>query len=358
MNAQLKDITTPPAAMTFENGIKHPDLWLWDSWTCQIGKQLNLYCLAMPRIDVRGEAILPEHRNNHRFHVRRFASEDNGATWTDFGSVQTPSQLEDRSDSRNVWSGSVTQLGDGRVLYGFTGIMECADNRPFVQSICVGSADSIDDEIKIQSTSISSSLFQYDEIITAGYYLGPKPTLGDGLGEEGGPILAWRDPFAIQDGEGVIHLYWSAKVGPDRPAIARATLEERDNGFQVKTLFPPVCLPDSELVTQAEVPKVYPLGDTGSYLLVISACDSRYEGQPVDEITKVQRFYISEDLNGPWRSYSTDGSLVPGCEFLFGGSVTQYNADRHSVNFIAPYTEMANDDVQLSFGPIIEIPLK
>ena len=358
MNAQPIDIAAPPTSVIFKNEINHPDLWLWDSWTCKIVDQLNLYCLAMPRLDNGGSAILPEHRNNHRFHVRRFVSEDNGGTWKDMGCIQVPSQLEDNSDSRNVWSGSVTQLKDGRILYGFTGILEGAENCPFIQSICLGVANSIDSEINLQSASLSSSLVNYDDIVSAGYYLGSKKRLGDRLGEEGGPILAWRDPFAIQDSQGLVHLYWSAKVGPDRPAIARATIEEVGGIFEIKKLFPPVCLPDSELMTQAEVPKVYPLGDTGSYLLVISACDSRYEGQPADEVTKVQRFYLSENLNGPWRTYSPHGSLVPDCEYLFGGSVTGYNSQNHSVGFIAPYTEMASDDIQLSFGPVIQIPLK
>jgi len=92
---------------TFENGIHHPEFWLWDSWTCTDVQGLHLYCLALSKTDASGAAITPPDRNKHQFHIRHFVSLDQGNSWTDHGPVLQPGQIADGSDARNVWSGSV-----------------------------------------------------------------------------------------------------------------------------------------------------------------------------------------------------------------------------------------------------------
>jgi len=258
----------PPFSMsTYKNGIVHPKLWLWDSWTYLEGNCIHLYALALSRSAEDGTAILPEHRNDYPFHFRHFESSNEGISWTDLGPVLTPSKDPKSFYSRNVWSGSATRLPDNRKLMGFTGLREVDADHPFLQSI--GFATSVDgmafDQIAKEPASCPRR--DYDAIIAAGYYLGPKDQLGHKDGEDGGPIMAWRDPYTLIDNAGTIHAFWSAKVSPKTGAIAHATLIETNRGFEIETLHPPIILPDGKSITQAEVPKIYYDVTSESYYL-------------------------------------------------------------------------------------------
>ena len=198
----------------------------------------------------------------------------------------------------------------------------------------------------------------YDVIRAAGYYLPAKETLGAHDGEEGGPILAWRDPFILDAGDGRLEVFWSAKIGPARPAVAHATVRQSGSAFQIETLLPPMTLPDDAAFTQAEVPKVYADAETGNWYLIISACDRLSETQPADEVTKVLRLYRSSSLRGPWKPAFADGvSLIPDTEHLFGASIMQTDFRAGRFSLIAPYTEYAADNRQLTFAPVKTVRL-
>ncbi len=354
-----------PSSLTFEGAIIHPDLWLWDSWTARVGETLHLYCLALNRTARDGAPISPGERNEFAFHVRHFLSEDEAATWSDRGSVFQPGAAGDGADARNVWSGSVApapataSAPDRRWVFAYTGLRALSPDRPFLQTLCVAMGPSPDRFDASPACALSCPARDYDAIRAAGYYLGPRERLGDADGEEGGPILAWRDPYLFTDPSGEPQLLWSAKVGPKTPAIGRASLAWDGRGFALKTLHPPMRLPDEAALTQAEVPKIY--RHEGAYLLLISACDRLYEGQPDDEVAKEQRLYIAEQPAGPWRSPAGASSRLSGLDDLFGASLI-FNETSSAIGemgalVLAPFTEKARAELQLTFAPVRRLAL-
>ncbi|MFN3312397.1 MAG: hypothetical protein ACK46Q_02865 [Hyphomonas sp.] len=183
--------------------------------------------------------------------------------------------------------------------------------------------------------------------------------LGAAEGEEGGPILAWRDPFIVEAADGELEVIWSAKISPTRSAVAHATVRQEGGVFEIEALNPPITLPDDHSFTQAEVPKLHFDLKHGKWLLLISACDRLDEAQPADEVTKVLRLYKSDSLRGPWTGAFRGGSsLISGADFLFGASILHADVGAGQVSLIAPYTEYAPEHRQLTFAPpiIIELP--
>ena len=347
-------VTTIPAAaeLVFRNGISHPDLWLWDSWSLRVGDHIHLYCLALGKTADNGAPIKPHDRNDHSFHVRHFVSRNKGQSWVDEGHVASPGQLSDRSDSHNIWSGSVTLLDRGQYLFMHTGISQPAPDRPFLQSLNATLTDDPGAKMGREQMALSCALRDYDAITDAGYYLGPRAQIGSAEGEDGGPILAWRDPFTFVDTDGTIHMFHSAKTAPRTPAVAHAILSVANETLALKKLLPPLELPDADQYTQAEVPKIYHDQKRDLYYMLISACDRLCEGQPDDEVSKLHRLYKSTSLYGPWAPYHKAGSLVPGLSGLFGGSVLSTNFDTGDFTFIAPYTEMVTEHQQLTFATV------
>lgn len=337
-----------PSRLPFRNGIRHPALWLWDTWTCRVGDELSLFTLALTRTQANGQAIAPGDRNNFPFHVRRFSSTDDGASWRDRGAYLRPSgDAAGGVMAHNVWSGCATRDGD-KLLFGFTGVRQPCATRPFVQSICVVRAP-LDfsppdpDEIFV----ISDPVADYDAIVSKGYYLGPRDRLGNAKGEDGGPILAWRDPFFLIRDTRTIDAFWSAKTGPTGPAVAHARLSRREGGFDVD-LRGPIRLPDSEAFTQAEVPKIYHDEGQDLFYMLVSACNRLREGQPDSEVSKELRLYVSGAPLGDWRPYRYDGSIIPGLDGLFGASLADCDFAAGAGTLIAPYTEMVEPDIQLT----------
>lgn len=347
----------PPSPALFRHGINHPDLWLWDAWTVTIGDALTLFTLALARRNSKGEPIKPSDRNQYPFHVRRFASRDGGAHWRDLGSFLAPDPAAGGVMAHNVWSGSAV-VSEGRLLFGFTGVRKPEPGRSFLQSICLlsaapnGEAPTADDSIVI-----SDPEKDYSEIISVGYYLGPSKTLGDDAGEEGGPILAWRDPFLFPMIDGSIEVFWAAKASAAAPAVAHARLTKQGKGFTCE-LLAPILLPDGDDFTQAEVPKVYRDPSGEGYLLLLSTCNRLREDQSGEEVSKEMRLYRAAKLEGPWRPYRGDDSIILGIEHLFGGAFSSIDRSTNMATLIAPFSEMADDEKQLTFAPPIDVDLR
>lgn len=350
---RASSIPVPPRADTvFTGGIRHPELWLWDAWTYEHDGALYLFTLAIARADAAAAATTPGLRNDYPFHIRQFVSHDGGGAWRDRGSFAEPA--DDASPiGHNLWSGSA-MVAEGALLFGYTGIRQPDTNRSFVQSICLAMAEPGAARLDLtQTTVLSDPIRDHAQILDAGYYLPPKEEVGRNTGEEGGPILAWRDPFLIADdaagGDAAYRAYWSAKVGPSVPAVAQARLVRRGDKIVMDTLLPPIELPDAALMTQAEVPKVY--GVPGDYVMLISACDRLQETQPDSEVSKVLRLYVSPTLDGPWRPHGGDDSLLTATPHLFGAGLIDVDLEAREATVIAPYTEMAEPQKQLTFAP-------
>lgn len=346
-----------PSDRVFIGGINHPQLWLWDSWTYQEGSVTHLYTLALAKLLADGTPVPHARRNDYPFHFRHFTSSDGGQSWHDKGAILRPSPEADSYYSRNVWSGSATRLADGRVLIGLTGLRQIDEDHPFLQSIGLGLSRDGHTIESVQSEPLSCPLRDYDAIRAAGYYLGPKSSLGHKSGEDGGPILAWRDPFIYCTPSGALECFWSAKISPKVGAIARATLIETQAGFAIKKLHPPMILPDGESITQAEVPKIYFDPKSAIYYCLISACDRINETQPDAEVSKTLRLYKSTALEGPWAFYTSGRSILPDLPHMFGASVLQADFDAGQLHLIAPLTENAEPAQQLTLAPVQTISL-
>lgn len=351
MTIQKPTPVPPPSHHTFRNGISHPDLWLWDSWTAEFNGTIHLYCLAISRINAAGEETRPADRNDYPFHIRHFTSDDGAVSWQDQGSFLTPRDIGDGAFARNIWSGCVLAREEGGWLCGFTGLRHHGADKPFLQTICIGRSSDGYRLDEAPKAALSCPVRDHDMIRAAGYYLPPKEELGSMFGEEGGPILAWRDPFIVENAKGVLEVFWSAKISPTEGAVAHATVKETDEGFEIEHLHPPMTLPDAGKITQAEVPKIQYDPNSGSWFMMISACDRMSEQQPAEEVTKVLRIYRSSSLRGPWTSaFGVGDTMVSGAEFLFGASFLETGAAAGRVRIIAPYTEYADERKQLTFA--------
>lgn len=355
-----KPVPVPaPSRLRFENGIAHPELWLWDSWTAVLGGRIHLYCLALSRTDTSGQPISQADRNHYPFHIRHFTSHDGGSSWQDEGVFLTPQASGDGAFERNVWSGCMLARAEDDWLCGFTGLRTVAPDRPFLQTICLGQSR---DGFKLDSppaAALSCPIRDYDAIRQAGYYLPAADTLGAAEGEDGGPILAWRDPFIIAGSAGVLEVFWSAKIAPTRGAVAHATVVREGETYVVQTLHAPMTLPDDAAFTQAEVPKLYFDAAQEMWYLLISACDRLNEEQPADEVIKELRLYRSRSMRGPWTgAFAGGASRIPDTGFLFGASILSANFSSGQFTLIGPYTEYAPEDEQLTFAPkrVIALP--
>jgi hypothetical protein len=322
------------------------------------GGILHLYSLALSRTDFDGAPIFPPQRNDHSFHIRHFRSEDDGRTWSDQGMVIQPGGAADGADACNVWSGSVLQDRTGQTLFGYTGIRDISPDRPFLQTICVGTGVAPGVMTEAPAAAISCPLRDYDQIKALGFYLGPKARLGDRAGEEGGPIMAWRDPFLVRDRNGELNAFWSAKLGPAIPAIARARLAEGPAGIAIAELLPPIELPDATEYTQSEVPKIYFDKASGLWLLLVAACDRAFEGQPDSKVNFQQRLYTSPTLDGSWASALVSGSRLTGVDYVFGASLIDHDLVTGMLSVFGPFTEQAGPEHQLSFPVVRTLDVK
>lgn len=342
--------------LIFEDGINHPDYFLWDAWSYEEAGDHHLYCLAVARVNEDGSLLDPTTRNDVPFHVRHFVSKDQGKSWLDAGVFQTPRPNGPGFDAKTIWSGSVTLLADGRKLVAYTGLKDCAMPQQFLQSMAIAISH---DGYSVESGTekrISCPESDWQAITNKGYFLSEPNLLGHCDGENGGPILAWRDPYLI-DHDGDLHMFWCAKSSSHIPALGHATLRENDSGFVIDKLFEPVLMPDAEKVTQLELPKVIYDNVRNKFYLIIATCNRLFEGQPDSEVDKQIRLYESASLNGPWHFHFDNGSsLGLGAEHMFGMTILNADFEKAQLNCISPYTEAST--TPLTFSKTFSINLK
>ncbi len=344
----------PPHKTPFLGAIIHPDLWLWDSWTCASFETTSLYCLALSKLDSSQNPIQPNERNQYIFHIRLFTSSDEGSSWIDEGSVLGPKCQIDESDASNIGSGSVLENND-TIIMAYTGMRGLTENQEFDQNICLTHAIGRKLNFIVSQPALSDPLRDYDQIVSSGYYLGPKESLGASNGEDSGPILAWRDPFLFEDEDGVLYVFWSAKIGEKVPALAWASVETSSNGLRLGKLRTPIQLPVSHNVTQLDLPKIYKDRRNGNYYLLVSACDRLGRGQPNSEISREIYLFRSKELQGPWEAYDGKSSVLSEFRNVYGASLVSIDYEVGTANLVAPYTDQVEPEIQLSFPPIKQI---
>ena len=331
----------------FVNGIKHPELYLWDAWSYVEENIFHLYSLAVSKYKDDGSIIDPNDRNDYPFHIRHFSSNDNGKTWIDEGCFFNIDDCKGLN-YRTIWSGSINPMLNGNKLFAYTGIEKVDSNHCYSQNISIAISSNGYNVNSFKNKVLSSPKQEWDEISSKGYYIDNSKNFGNNKGEENGPIMAWRDPFIFYDQSGELNLFWSAKVSPKTGALARATLEFNGELFKIKELFPPVLVPDYKDFTQLEVPKVLFNNFNNQYYLIISTCNRLNEEQFDSEISKEVRIYKSIDINGPWESL---GDKILKKENLFGLTVLKPDFENNRLLCMAPYTEFASIELMLTFAP-------
>lgn len=336
---------------TFDRSIRHPNLWIWDAWTCSHDDQLHMYCLALAKTNA-GRAIAPSARNQYQFHIRHFTSANDSTDWMDAGAFLLPPE----SSERNIWSGSVLPFGSG-ALVAYTDIRWPKPDTPFVQSICLGWSNSFDGYSGQPASVLSHPVRDHAQILDLGYFLADIDDIGSVNGEDGGPILAWRDPFLFED-EGKLHAIWCAKIAPSVPAIAHAEIVQNTDGGYEAYLQAPIELPDAQNFTQAELPKIWREECSGEWLLMVSACDRKHEHQPDSEVKKELRLYRSANVRGPWRAWSEHGSRLQTPPYAFGASPYFSKEDTSNPRFIVPLTEQAPSSDLLTMQSDVELDLR
>jgi hypothetical protein len=346
----------PPNKQVFAPGIYHPDLYLWDSWSCNSAQGVDLFCLALARNDHNGNAVSPVDRNNYFFHIRHFHSDESLMGWIDQGCFQQPGQSSDGHDARNIWSGSVIDLYEAGQLFSYTGIQQGDNDHPFIQSLAIAYCDK--DSKFSHGNTILCPVQDREMILNAGYYLAEGENLGYKNGEQGGPIMAWRDPFLFKDANDNLLMTWAAKATSSKGSLglAKLTLDKQFN-CSVETLYPPVTLPDDEEFSQLELPKIYHNPVENYYILCISTTNRKSEYQPQSEIVMKTRLYTSANLNEGWNPAGTHTSIVEGIQNQFGMSVLKADYRKGHLYCMAPYTENAKEELQLSFPPVFTIDL-
>ncbi len=346
-----------PSDMLFRDGIRHPDLLLWDAWSYVDGSGVfHLYALAVMRRKADGSPLLPMERNGVPFHVRHFTSRDRGSSWRDEGCFIAPRSGQGLADSRTIWSGSIEPLPDGQVLAAYTGLYEVDEDHCFLQTLMLALSDGTRITARADAPVLCPRR-DHAMITEAGYYLAAPADLGHRGGEGGGPVLAWRDPYVFIDGEHRLHLFWSAKAAPKQGALGHALLRRDGQQFVVDRLFPPTTVEDGDGLTQFELPKIYHDHRNGTYYLVSSTCNRLDERQPDSAVDKTIRLHLARSLDGPWRPWSARGSAVPGLAGMFGMTVLAADFERQRLCCIAPYTDAAGEDRSCTFSPCFQINL-
>ena len=343
-----------PYSKAFTNGINHPELYLWDSWSYFEKGTYHLYCLALSRVKEDGAPLLSSDRNDYPFHVRHFTSKDEGKTWKDEGCFIRPQDWEGQSESYTVWSGGIELLPDGTKLAAFTALDKTDAKHPFIQNIGLAVSENGYQIDRGLETKLSAPERDRALILEKGYYLGPQESLGNAEGEEGGPILAWRDPFVFVHPDKRISLLWAAKVSPLKGAVARAEIQKTGDSYAIKELVPAVAMPDGDQFTQLECPKLVYDAYNERYYLLISVCNRVDESQPEAEVGKGVNVYKSSNVDGPWESC---GPKILADRNLFGPTVLKTDFKNNRLLCIAPYTEVAGKELGLTFASVFYVYL-
>lgn len=292
----------PRTGRVFPATIASRDWYLWDNVGYIEAGQAHIYAQAADRA-----MCDPEDRYWHAY-WRHFVSADGGRTWIDEGPAICPRGDSHAYDARAVWSGSVLLRDDGTKMAAYTGL---AAGKLALQSIAIGvSEDGCRFERVSEARPLVSADLDHERLVSRGYYLGPRETVGDLADEADGTYMSLRDPFLFVDESGVIHIFFGAKAVQDGAivrAVGHAVFTDREQLREVEIL-PPIIVPDGHEFNQLELPNVF--RRDGFYYLVVSTTCLAYLGQPDVDAEKAVRIYRSGLLDQGWEPYGVGGRHV------------------------------------------------
>jgi hypothetical protein len=350
----------PPARddLTFEGGISHPDIFIWDSWSYKNKNgDIHLYTLAQSRNALASSGVdIQTERDHLPHHHRLFVSQDDGKSWRDKGPVFSPSLGGDAFDSRSIWTGSAVDY-QGVIIGGYTGIRPAGPQHPLLQSVGLSiSEDGGYSFRKLMPDAISDAVRDYDQIRAAGYYLDARDNLGNKDGEAGMCAMAWRDPGLIVDpSTGQLHAFWSAKSDAHQPqeaVLAHGIIHDVLTKPRLE-LLPPVRFPDAAQFTQSEVPQLIHAPKEGAFYLVLSTTDKTSELQTDAQIETAARVYRATSLdNAEW---TFAGRIINKEDKLYPATIIDLKEGPNGVShlrFSAPYNRSSGDALMQTIPPL------
>ena len=217
--------------------LRLPDHWVWDFWTASDGEETHIFFLHAPR-------SLGNHNLRHFSARIGHAVSRDLRSWTVLPEALGPGEAG-AFDDRATWTGSVLRRG-GRWLMFYTGL-SVREAGP-VQRIGLAVSD---DLLAWRRT---------DVVIEA------DPCWYEKVSRDGGEEH-WRDPWAFETPDGVVHLLVTAhaKGGPldGRGVIGHAW----SRNLVAWTVGPP--LSEAGAFRQLEVPQLVDAG--GRWWLLVSA---------------------------------------------------------------------------------------
>ena len=333
--------------------------YLWDAWSYKDANHYHLYCLSVPRFVDDGTPLKAADRNQQHFCVRYYYADvpktwGADLQWSAGGCFQQVGRANDAHDAGNIWSGSVLPLEHGDTLVAYTGLWHpCTHPQRFAQNIGVGIAKTASSIETHSQHLLCCPMREYERVVAAGYYVDPPKDFGGADGERGGAISAWRDPFLLHDTDGRLHLFWSAKVSPQVAALGHGILERDEHSrYILSQLLPPICFPDADEFTQAELPKVCYDQTHERYYIMISTTNRVDERQADADVHKCTRLYHCASVDQPCEAYTKQGSIVhTPYPHLFGATILDADFENRQLLCMASYTDAAPADSALSFAP-------
>jgi levansucrase len=257
---------------------------LWDNWVVFDSRRqiYHRYSLSAAR------KFGPENRHMHS-KLRHFTSQD-GIKWRDLGIA-----LEGRKTSFDeiIWSGSAMVRPNGSISLLYTGARSTTEKTQLI-------AEAISEDghhFRRVGTILDWTTHDVQKRAKA---------LGYDFSQDDGVIMAWRDPFRIEN----LLLFASkvrSKSGTISPAIGRAQLVTSQSGDRWE-LKPPIALPLGPEIKQIEVPNM--IKTNRGFYLFVSTCDQLPE-EPAGTLASTQiRVFRANSPNGPWKPATRNNGIL------------------------------------------------
>lgn len=291
--------------------LKLRDRWIWDSWFARNGSEIHTFYL-------QAERRLGDPEKRHWNVSVGHAKTRDFQTWEVLPNALVPSTEPERFDSLTTWTGCVVSHDDHWEMF-YTGTSRVENG--LVQRICRARSKDLERWYKQPGCDTPRhDAYWYEELDLASWH-----------------DQSWRDPWLVHDAaDGLWHMFITCRVkggAPDgRGAIGHAISPDLIRW----TTVAPVLAPGD--YGEMEVPQVFRLDRRWYLLCSVSARfhSARNRNRPGPRPRTGAIYYVSDSLEGPWRTFDdpflhgdAQGSLYGGRMIEIPGAGPHYVAFRN-----------------------------